>query len=494
MPPDHNREYMMNRKEKPAWWQAWRWELHWQILLGLLVGGLIGWLLAQVAIKQTPDGKSANEWIQGNSLRLICDAVGTVFLNGLKVIVIPLVTSSIIVSVAVIGRRPGFARLGIKTLVYFGLTSTLAILLGLLLVNLFKPGVSKTGEPLMDPAAMASFQESFASESKSLNESLQKENTKSGESLLEKVLSIFKRLVPSNPVQAMVEMDLLGLIVLCLITGYFVSFLPDELRETMMKFWQGVYEISFSVTNLVLRFAPLGIAGLLGNTVSMNYVKLASDGRINEFIGALTVFGLVAAAALLIHLLIVLPAVLWAFTRLNPLQVFRAISPALLTAFSTSSSNATISVSLDCVENRAGVSKEVSSFIIPVGATVNMNGTALYECVAAIFVVQLFGIHQQLEFAEQLMIVLIALLTSVGVAGVPSASLVAIVIILDSVTRQLKLGFELADALPILLILDRPLDMMRTAVNVAGDNIGAILIGKTEGETLFAKDNHQSSD
>ncbi len=473
----------MKSQKKFPWWQAWRWELHWQIMAGLLIGGLIGWTLAKIAMGQANADQSANEWIQNSRVRLICDALGTIFLNGLKVVVIPLVTSSIIVSVAVIGRRPGFARLGMKTLLYIGITSTIAILLGLFLVNLFQPGVSKTGEPLMDPQAMESFRESFASESKTLSDSVQKETTKSGESLLEKVLSIFKRLIPSNPVQAMVELDLLGLIILSLVTGYFLSFLADDLRDTMLRFWQAVYEISFGVTNLVLKFAPLGIAGLLGNSVSMNYVKLASDGRISEFVGALTVFGLVAAASLLIHLFVILPAILWLITRLSPIRFFKAVSPALLTAFSTSSSNATISVSLDCVENRAGVSKEVSSFIIPVGATVNMNGTALYECVAAMFVIQLFGLHTQMDFAEQLMVVLIALLTSVGVAGVPSASLVAIVIILDSVTRQLKLGFDLADALPILLILDRPLDMMRTAVNVAGDNLGAVLIAKTEGES-----------
>lgn len=473
----------MKSQKKFPWWQAWRWELHWQILAGLFVGGLIGWALAKTAMTQATGEQTANDLIQNNSLRLICEALGTIFLNGLKVVVIPLVTSSIIVSVAVIGRQAGFARLGVKTLLYIGITSTIAILLGLFLVNLFQPGVSKTGEPLMDPQTMASFRESFASESKALSDSVQKETTKSGESLLEKVLSIFKRLIPSNPVQAMVELDLLGLIILSLVTGYFLSFLADELRDPMLKFWQAVYEISFGVTNLVLKFAPLGIAGLLGNSVSMNYVKLASDGRISEFVSALTVFGLVAAAALLLHLFVILPAILWLVTRLSPIRFFKAVSPALLTAFSTSSSNATISVSLDCVENRAGVSKEVSSFIIPVGATVNMNGTALYECVAAMFVIQLFGLHTQMDFSEQLMVVLIALLTSVGVAGVPSASLVAIVIILDSVTRQLKLGFELSDALPILLILDRPLDMMRTAVNVAGDHLGAVLIAKTEGES-----------
>lgn len=476
----------METKRRQEWAKPWTWNLHWQILLGLVVGAAAGWGLTAWARSAATADVTAAQIVRDSPFRLVADMFGTLFLNGLKVIVIPLVTSSMILSVAAIGRRAGFARLGLKTLVYICATSTIAILIGLCLVNVFQPGVADGDAPLMTPASMASFKENFEAEAKQLGSSVQLERAKTGEGLLEKVLSIFKRLVPANPVQAMVEMDLLGLIVLSLLGGYFLSHLPDELRGTMTRFWQGVYEISFGLTGLVMRFAPLGVGCLLASTLSLNLAKLSGDGRILDFVNALKSFGLVAATGLLVHVLFVLPLILYLFTGIGPIRFFTAVLPALVTAFSTSSSNATISVSLDCVENRAGVSKEISSFIIPVGATVNMNGTALYECVAAIFVVQLFGLQTQIDFATQLLVVLIALLTSVGVAGVPSASLVAIVIILDSVTKQLGLEFQLADALPILLILDRPLDMLRTSVNVAGDLLGAVLIARTEGERPLA--------
>jgi Na+/H+-dicarboxylate symporter len=251
-------------------------------------------------------------------------------------------------------------------------------------------------------------------------------------------------------------------------------------RKTFENFWNAVYEVSLKVTGLVLAFAPLGVGMLVAATVSENYAKLAPDDRFGEFLGGIVTFTLIVLAALAIHLLIVLPLIMRFIARVRPSRHFRAMSPALMTAFSTASSSATLPVTMECVEERAGVSNRTTSFVLPLGATVNMDGTALYECAAAMFVCQAMGFS--LALPQQFFVVLVALLTSIGVAGVPCASLVAIVIILQSLERQLGVT-GLVAALPILLVFDRLLDMCRTAVNIFSDSVGAVTIAKSEGET-----------
>ncbi len=478
----------MSDKAAPraALWALWRWPLHWQVLFGLLIGGLLGWLLARHAMWLATPELPAKDMLARNVLKMFFDTGGAMFLNALKVIVIPLVTSSIVLSVTTIGARHGFARLGMKTLVYFLVTGLIATFLGLILVNLIQPGVSPSGKPLLTPERAANLSSEFQAETDNVQSGIQQDRARAGQNVVNRIFSIVERLIPSNPVKAMVEMDLLGLIVLSILVGYFLSQLGGAVKTTMELFWQGVYDISFGVTTLVLRLAPLGVGCLLASTISQNYVNLAAEARVGEFVVALRSFALVAILGLALQTFVILPVTL-SIGGVNPIKHFRAMLPALLTAFSTSSSNATLSVTLDSLEHRAGVSREIASFVAPLGATVNMNGTALYECVAAMFVVQLFGVP--LGLAEQILVVLIALLTSVGVAGVPSASLVAIVIILDSVTRQVQPGFELAQGLAILLILDRPLDMLRTAVNVFSDTCGAAVIARSEGEVLYPSDN-----
>lgn len=460
-------------------WKVWKWKLHWQILLGLVVGTLIGYLWARMAIAEAPDG-NASRYLEENWFRLIVKTGGEVFLNALKLIVIPLVTSSIILAIASIAAKHGFARLGLKTMTYFLTTSLIAILLGLALVNWIRPGVVAGDKPLLDSGRISKIQEQFSSESKRLADSAKLDQEKSGSTLLAKVLGIFKSLVPPNPIKAAADMDLLGLIVVSLFVGYFMSFLKGSVRQTMQDFWQGVNDISMMFTEFILSLAPFGVAMLLAHTIMDNYVNLAAEQRFGDLVESLKWFAITTLAGLLIHLFLILPSIVYLVGGIGPIRLFKAMMPALLTAFSTASSNATLSVTLECCEHRAGVSNDTTSFVVPLGATVNMNGTALYECVAAVFIVQLFG--YQLDFATQFMIVLIALLTSVGVAGVPSASLVAIIIILNSVSKQLGEGVDLSGGLAILLILDRPLDMLRTAVNVFGDAAGAVLIAKTEGE------------
>ncbi|MCG8524256.1 MAG: dicarboxylate/amino acid:cation symporter, partial [Pseudomonadales bacterium] len=219
-------------------------------------------------------------------------------------------------------------------------------------------------------------------------------------------------------------------------------------------------------------------------TVADNYARLSQESRLLDFLNSVVLYAGTVLGGLLIHFLIVLPLFIWVFTRVNPYRHIRALAPALLTAFSTASSSATLPVTMECTEQRTGVSRKISSFVLPLGATVNMNGSALYECVAAIFVVQAFG--WELTLAQQFFIVLVALLTSVGVAGVPSASLVAIIVILQSIESQLAargIDLPLVAGVPMLFILERPLDMCRTAVNIYSDAVGATVIAKTEGET-----------
>ncbi|MEO1065589.1 MAG: cation:dicarboxylase symporter family transporter, partial [Actinomycetota bacterium] len=203
-------------------------------------------------------------------------------------------------------------------------------------------------------------------------------------------------------------------------------------------------------------------------------------------IAGIATFAGVALAALLLHLFLVMPLILMFVARVNPIRHYKAMAPALVTAFSTASSSATLPLTMECVESRVGVSDRTASFVLPLGATVNMDGTALYECVAAIFICQAFGID--LTIAQQFLIVVTALLTSVGVAGVPSASLVAIVVILTAVEKQLPPGSlpegaSLVAGMGLLFVFDRPLDMARTAVNIFSDSVGAVTIAKSEGET-----------
>lgn len=464
----------------------WRWKLHWQILLGLILGALIGYISGAIAISASEaiaasGGKpqKAVEIVKNRWDFHLFKLIGDLFLNGLKLIVIPLVTSSIILAVAGLGAQAGFGRMGLKTLIYYMSTSLIAILIGLSLVNLVKPGIvapdEVTGEKrtLLNADIISKFDAEAADMKKKVGD-------KTGTDFL----NVFRTMVPDNPVKAAAEGNLLGLIVCSLLIGYFLSKLTGNPQVVFRDFFQAINDITMSITDLVLRFAPLGVAMLVAATIAENYAALAQEDRFADFVSGIVKFTITALVALLLHFAIVFPIILALIARVNPWRHYKAMFPALLTAFSTASSNATLPVSMECLEERAGVSKKVTSFVLPLGATVNMDGTALYECVAAIFIAQAFGI--ELSFAQQFFVVIVALFTSIGVAGVPSASLVAIVIILQSLTQQLAaqgIDVNLEAGLPILLVFDRFLDMCRTSVNIFSDSVGAVIVAKTEGET-----------
>lgn len=412
-------------------------KLHWQILVALVLAVLVGLALDR------------ETGAVGVTFYSIFDFVGKLFLNALKMLIVPLIISSIVVGIAGVGGTQGLGRLGGKTLTYYAMTSLLAILVGLVAVNLIQPGVVDG-----DPREVFG----FTGDTASLQERI---GDKGGGDVVE----VFLRMIPTNVVEAAAQGQMLGLIFFSLLYGFFLSRITEDYAEAQYNFFQGMFEIMMRITDLVMRFAPLGVFALVARTVM--------DTGLAAF-GPLALFVVTVVLALAVHFLVVLPLLLYFLGGVNPLRHYQAMGAALLTAFSTASSSATLPVTMECVEKNAGVSNKVTSFVLPLGATVNMDGTALYECVAAVFIAQAYGI--ELSMGTQFLVVLLALLTSIGVAGIPAASLVAIAIILGAVGLPLE-------GIGLILAVDRLLDMLRTAVNVFSDSCGAVIIARSEGET-----------
>ncbi len=417
--------------------------LHWQILIALVLAAAVGLGFREAQLFGTP-------------LVAVYDFFGTLFLNALKMLIVPLIVSSIVAGVAGLGRVQGFARLGIKTMGYYLLTSSLAILAGLTFVNALQPGILD-GEPARGRI------ESSETETGAKLEQI-------GDRDAGDMASVFVQLIPPNIVNAAVEGNMLGLIFFSLLFGYFVTRLDDAPRRHMTDFWQAFNDVMLRMTELIMAFAPIGVFALVA--------KVTAETGVEAFRSA-GIFFITVLLALATHAFITLPILLIALGRVKPWRHYKAMSPAALMAFSTASSSATLPVTMDCVQKRAGVSRGTSSFVLPLGATINMDGTALYECVAAIFIAQAYGI--ELGFTQQFLVVALALLTSIGVAGIPAASLVAIVIILNATGVP-------AEGIGLLLATDRILDMLRTSLNVFSDSCGAVIIAKSEGEDKVLAD------
>ncbi len=416
-------------------------KLHWQIIIAIVAAIAFGLVLNVLGDESTFAGYSKN------TLAFI----GELFLNGLKMIIVPLIISSIICGVASMGSGKDLGRLGGKTITFYMVSSLLAILVGLLFVNITEPGVIG-GQPAGDRL-------NLSSESEVASQLERVSDRGTGD-----IAAVFLRMVPPNIVEAAADGQMLGLICFGLLFGYFMLRIDSKLRETLVNFWQAVFDTMMGITMFIMKFAPLGVFGLVAVTVAET--GLAS-------FQPLAIFFFTVLAALVAHTFITLPLILKYVARVKPSRHYRAMAPALLTAFSTASSSGTLPVTMECVEKNAGVSNKVTSFVLPLGATINMDGTALYECVAAMFIAQAYGL--ELTFATQFTIVVIALLTSVGVAGIPAASLVAITVILSAIGLPLE-------GIGLLLVTDRVLDMARTAVNVFSDSCAAVVVAKSEGE------------
>ncbi|MCW8828801.1 MAG: dicarboxylate/amino acid:cation symporter [Gammaproteobacteria bacterium] len=414
-----------------------RLKLHWQILIALFLAVLAG-------VAAGEEGA-----LFGLTFYSVFDFLGTLFLNALKMLIVPLIVSSIIVGIAGIGSSSALGRLGGKTLLYYLTTSLLAILVGLAVVNIITPGIDEQG-PVKERVGFSGDTGDFA-------------DKVAGKGTGD-VVDVFLRMVPTNIVAAAADGQMLGLIFFSLLFGFFMTKIQEDYAESQYNFWQGVYETMMRITDWVMLFAPIGVFALVAKVV-------ASTGF--DAFAPLAWFFISVVLALVIHVFVTLPLLLRFIGRVNPLRHYPAMAPALLTAFSTASSSATLPITMECVEKNAGVSNRTSSFVLPLGATVNMDGTALYECVAAMFIAQAYGL--ELNFATQFTIVTVALLTSIGVAGIPAASLVAIAIILAAIGLPLE-------GIGLILAVDRILDMLRTSTNVFSDSCGAVIIGRLQGE------------
>jgi Na+/H+-dicarboxylate symporter len=398
-------------------------KLHWQILIALLFGVIYGMLLT--------DYVSYVTWM------------GELFLRALKMIIVPLILTSIVSGVANIGDAANLGRLGLKTFTYYITTSFFAILTGLILVNLIQPGV---GADL----GLKSEVPELAATSGDLGD-------------------IIMRMVPTNIFDALATGEMLSIIFFSILFGFFITRINEKYKTTLTDFFNSGFQVMMKITHFVIKFTPLGILGIVAGVVAEQADNLMS------LVGSLGLYMSAVLLGLMIHAFITLPLILRIIAKVNPKLHSKAMSAPLLTAFSTSSSSATLPLTLDAVENNSGVSNKVTSFVLPLGATVNMDGTALYECVAAMFIAQAYGI--ELGFLMQMVVVITALLASIGAAGIPMAGLVMISVILSAVGLPLE-------GLGLILAVDRFLDMCRTTVNVWSDSCGAVTIAKTEGETL----------
>ena len=418
--------------------------LHWQILIAIGLAVVAGY-----AVNLAGDGDPAAPGILGIPFVSMFDYVGDLFLNALRMIIVPLIMSSIIVGMAGIGSGGNIGALGGRTIFFYVTTSIAAILLGLLLINIVGPGYVD-GKPAGDLLAL---------DASTANVAERVEGKGAGD-----VADLFKRMIPDNVVMAASQSEMLAIIFFSLLFGYFMTRIGHELSSALYKFWDGVFNVMMRMTEWIMLFAPIGVFGLVAAVVAETGFAAA---------GPLLTFAITVLAALFAHTFITLPLFIRIVGRVSPWKMFPAMAPAMLTAFSTASSSATLPITMDCVEKNVGVSNKISSFVLPLGATVNMNGTALYECAAAIFLAQAYGLD--LTFGTQFSIVTIALLTSIGVAGVPSASLVAIAIILTAVGLPVE-------AIGVLMVFDRILDMVRTSVNIFGDSCCAVIVARLDGE------------
>jgi Na+/H+-dicarboxylate symporter len=419
-------------------------ELHWQILIAIILAAIVGGI-----VFNNFEATGVEPTLFGVRYLAIFDYIGTIFLNALKMIIVPLITSSIIVGVAGIGSGGNLGALGGKTLLFYATTTLAAIIVGLLLINAIGPGYVD-GEPARDLLALDTPVEEIAAKVEGRGVS--------------DVAQVFLRMVPENIFKAAVEGQMLGLIFFAILFGYFMTHLEDQYASPLYRFWDSVFHVMMRMTEWIMKFAPIGVFGLVAGVIAETGYKAA---------GPLATFAVVVILALAVHAFVTLPLLLRFIGKVRPYGTLKACAQPMLTAFSTASSSATLPVTIDAVEDNVGVSNKVSSFVLPLGATVNMNGTALYECAAAMFIAQAYGL--ELTFGVQFSIVVIALLTSVGVAGVPSASLVAIAIILAAVGLPIE-------AIGVLMVFDRLLDMARTSVNIWGDCSCATIVARLSGE------------
>jgi proton glutamate symport protein len=408
------------------------------ILIAMLAGAITGWLLG------------ADAAVGSVKIIPLFDLVGTMFINLLKMIIVPLILASVITGVAGLGSGPDIGRLGSKTLAFYVLTTLIAVLIALFLVNAVEPGV-RDGQPVRELLALSADAAQVTEGVKARAET--------------SVLDTIRGIIPPNIVEAAANTKLLGIVFFAVLFGFFLARIEQPFQTSVMQFWQGIFLVMMNITGWVMTLAPIGVFALIAKVVAVSGFGGA---------GPLLLFAGCVVAGLALYGFVALPLLLASVARVNPWRLYPAMAPALLTAFSTASSSATLPLSLQCLEQRAKVSERIAGFVMPLGASVNHAGSALYECAAAMFIAQAYGL--ELSFATQFTVVILALITSMGIAGIPAASLVGIAIILAAVGLP-------AEAIGVLLVFDRLLDMCRTAINVLADAACTVIVAKLEGET-----------
>ena len=414
----------------------------------MVIGAVVGWLIG-------PAGTLGGVQVLG-----FFDFLGTLFINLLKMVVVPLISASIVTGVAGVGSGRDLGRLGVKTLAFYVFTTLLSVLIALVIVNFVKPGIAN-GVPAHSLLALEA-------SSDIVKASVQQ---RASVTVLDTLLSI----VPTNVLQAASSNNLLGVMFFSVLFGFFLARVELPYRQAVLDFSQGIFRVMMRMTIWIMSLAPVGIFGLTARVVAKSGVNAA---------GPILTFGACVVGGLIIYSVVALPLLIrFAGGIRNPFRLFSAMSPALLTAFSTASSAAALPTSLECLEKRAGVSERIASFVMPLGTSINHAGSALYECAGAMFIAQAYGL--ELTFAQQFTVIILALVTSMGIASIPAASLVAIAVILSAVGLP-------PEGIGALLVLDRLLDMARTAINVFADAACTVIVARLEGEKDILAGNVQA--
>lgn len=408
-------------------------KLHWKILIGMGLGVVLG-----LALNDTVGAPDFIRKPLDTVLAPLIGPVGQVFLKLLRMLIVPLILASMVMGVARVGDIRKLGTLGGRTFVFYILTTFASVFVGLLAVNFIRPGV---GAPSIGG---------------SVPDVVQTKVT---------IGSILINMIPDNPVAAMANMQILPIIVFSLMLGAILTTIGDKAKP-LVDLFDSLNEAMMKLTNVVIKLTPIGVFGLMAVVVAQTGPAIFAN---------LGKYMLTVLLGLAVHALITLPLLLKFVAGVNPIRYVAQVLPALSTAFSTSSSSATLPLTIDCVETKAGVSRAVSSFVLPLGATINMDGTALYESVAAVFIAQVYGID--LSFGQQFLVFLTATLAAIGAAGIPSAGLVTMAIVLNAVGLPLE-------GIGMILAVDRILDMCRTTVNVWGDTCGCAVIARISGQKM----------
>ena len=417
--------------------------LHWQIIIGLVLGLLYG-----IVAANNGWGSFTSDWIA---------PFGTIFMSLLKLIAVPLVLSSLITGVASLSDLKKLSRIGGKTIAIYVGTTAVAVTIGLISVNMLQPG-DKVPDQMKE-----NLQKTYQEDASVRAGSAQKVKDRGP---LQPIVDI----VPSNFFSsASSNRNMLQVVFVAIFVGIGLIQIPKDKGKPVLDFFEGLNDVVIKLVDFIMLMAPVGVFALIAQTIN----KVAGNdlSQVLELLGALGYYMIAVIFGLIIHAGFTYTGLLKLLTKMPLKTFYKGIAPAQLLAFSTSSSGATLPVTMECCEDGLGVSEEVSSFVLPLGATINMDGTALYQAVAAVFIAQTLGM--ELGIGAQLTIILTAVLASIGTAAVPGAGIIMLVIILEAVGVP-------SEGIALILGVDRILDMMRTTINVTGDATVAVIIASTE--------------